>query len=66
MNSKQNAFVPYHYDNTGCEVFKLGGGRGGMKLESFLHKNQHAQRKLLNFENWVNGEALKIGHLFIR
>ena len=25
------------------------------KLERFLHKNQHAQRKLLNFENWTNG-----------
>ena len=22
------------------------------KLERFLHKNQHTQRKLLNFENW--------------
>ena len=28
----------------------------GTKLERFLHKNQHAQRKLLNFENWTNGE----------
>ena len=26
------------------------------KLERFLHKNQHAQGKLLNFENWMNGE----------
>ena len=26
------------------------------KLERFLHKNQHTQRKLLNFENWTNGE----------
>ena len=25
------------------------------KLERFLHKNQHNQRKLLNFENWTNG-----------
>ena len=30
----------------------------------FLHKNQHTQRKLLNFENWVNGEVSKIGHHF--
>jgi hypothetical protein len=29
---------------------------GYTKLERFLHKNQHAQRKLLNFENWTNGE----------
>ena len=28
----------------------------GTKLERFLHNNQHAQRKLLNFENWTNGE----------
>ena len=35
---------------------------GGTKLERFLPKNQ--LRKLLNFENWVNGEVLKIGHHF--
>ena len=28
---------------------------GGTKLERFLPKNQHTQRKLLNFENWANG-----------
>ena len=28
---------------------------GDTKLERFLPKNQHTQRKLLNFENWVNG-----------
>ena len=28
---------------------------GGTKLERFLHKNQHIQRKLLYFENWING-----------
>ena len=26
------------------------------KLEIFLHKNPHTRRKLLNFENWTNGE----------
>ena len=36
----------------------------GTKLERFLHKNQHTQRKLLNFENWVNGEVSKIGYHF--
>ena len=40
------------YGNTGCGVFKL---------ERFLPKNQHTQRKLLNFENWVNEEVSKIG-----
>ena len=34
------------------------------KLKRFLPKNQHTQRKLLNFENWVNGEVSKIGHHF--
>ena len=29
---------------------------GGIKLERFLPKNQRTQRKLMNFENWVNGE----------
>ena len=28
---------------------------GGTKLERFLPKNQHTKRKLLNFENWING-----------
>ena len=28
---------------------------GGYKLERFLPKNQHNQRKLLNFENWIKG-----------
>ena len=28
---------------------------GGTKLERFLPKNQHTQRKLLNFENWIYG-----------
>ena len=37
---------------------------GGTKLERFLPKNQHTQRKLLNFENWVNGEVSKIRRHF--
>ena len=32
---------------------------GCTKLERFLPKNQHTQRKLLNFENWVSGEMSK-------
>jgi hypothetical protein len=28
----------------------------GTKLERFLPKNKHTQRKLLYFENWCNGE----------
>jgi hypothetical protein len=29
---------------------------GGTKLERFLHRNQHTQRKSLNFEFWINGQ----------
>ena len=32
---------------------------GGTKLERFLPKNQLTQRKILNFENWCNGEVSK-------
>ena len=32
---------------------------GGYKIRKSLPKNQHTQRKLLNFENWVNGEVSK-------
>ena len=44
-----------YYGNTGCGIFK----HWGAKLERFLPKNQHNQRKLLNFENWFNGEVKK-------
>ena len=37
---------------------------GGIKLERFLPKNEHTQRKLLNFENWVSGKVSKIGRHF--
>ena len=37
---------------------------GGTKLERFLPKNQNTQRKLLNFNNWINREVSKIGHHF--
>ena len=39
---------------------------GYTKLERFLHKNQHTQRKLLNFDNCINGEVSKIGHHHFR
>ena len=37
---------------------------GGTKLERFLNKNQHTQRKLLNYEFWINSKLSKIGHNF--
>ena len=38
------------YGNTGCGVFKRG----------VQNQNQHTQRKLLNFENWINGEPQQL------
>ena len=32
---------------------------GGTKLERCLPKNQHTQKKFLNFENWSNGKVSK-------
>ena len=37
----------------------------GMKLERFLPKNQHTQRKLLNFENRCNGEVSKSAKIWL-
>ena len=33
------------------------------KLERFLKKNRHTQRKLLNFENWTNGEPQQLAKI---
>ena len=33
----------------GLQSFQVGG----TTLKSFLPKNQHTQRKILNFENWI-------------
>ena len=33
---------------------------GGYKVRNILAKNQHTQRKLLNFENWVMGKCQKL------
>ena len=33
------------------------------KLERFLVKNEHTQRKLLNFESWTNGEPQQLAKL---
>ena len=41
------------------QYWLLSFQKGGIKLERFLPKNQHTQRKLLNFENWVNGAVSK-------
>ena len=33
-------------------------------VEFSSHENPHTQRKLLNFEFWINGELSNIGHHF--
>ena len=50
-----------------CTVWQYGllsFQMGGTKLERFLPKNHHTQRKPLNSENWVKGEVSKIGYHF--
>ena len=40
-----------------CRIWQYGLWNfqtGDTKLARFLPKNQHTQRKLLNFENWIN------------
>ena len=38
---------------------------GDTKLERFLPKNQHTERKLLNFENWINGKVSKSAKIWL-
>ena len=49
------------YGNTGCRVFK----EGIQNWERFLPKNQHTQRKLLNFENKCSGEVSKSAKIWL-
>jgi hypothetical protein len=57
-NLKKFPILAYCQNLTLCSLWQYGlwsFQTGGSKLERFLHKNQHTQRKLLNFENWING-----------
>ena len=49
-----------YLQHTGMAIRVVEFSNGGTQLERFLPKNQHNQRKLLNFENWVNKEVSKI------
>jgi hypothetical protein len=51
--SNSDKFLTENYGNAGCRVFR------GTKSERFLPKNQHTQKKLLNFENWCSEEVSK-------
>ena len=55
MNANSKKVRDVCYGDTGYGVFKR---------EYKIRKNQQTQRKLLNFENWVNGEVPKFGHHF--
>ena len=55
MNANSKEVRDVCYGDTGYGVFKR---------EYKIRKNQQTQRKLLNFENWVNGEVPKFGHHF--
>ena len=48
---KSMSFHLYSLWQYGLWSFQMGG----TKLERFLPKNQHPQRKLLNFKNWISG-----------
>ena len=62
MLKKRMAKWTFTSRSVAIRVVEFSGG--GTKLEIFLPKNQHTQRKLLNFENWISGEVSKIGHHF--
>ena len=51
-----------------CKLWQYGlwsFQTGVTKLERFLAKNQHTQRKLLNFEFWINGELSKSAKIWL-
>ena len=57
----RNSTFIYFWENLPLWQYRLWSFQTrGTKLERFLPKNQHTQRKLLNFENWVNGEVSKV------
>ena len=47
-------------------VVEFSSGGRGNKLEIFLLKNQHDQRKSLNFENWCSGKLSNIGQVILK
>ena len=63
MKPKKSDIITYelsqYYNRHTIRQYGLWGFQtGGIKLERILAKNQHTQRKFLNFENWTNGEPL--------
>ena len=54
LNSHLNCFIVTMAIRV-VEFFQMGD----TKLEIFLPNNQHIQKKLMNFEFWINGELSK-------
>ena len=50
-----------NYGSKVCRVFK----RGDTKLERFLPKNQHNQKKFMNFENGVMASCQKLDIILV-
>ena len=52
--------------NLGVWQYRLWGFHSmDTELEWFLNKNQHTQKKLLNFENWCIGEVSKSAKIWL-
>ena len=57
LNNSKIMLAEYIMNSMAIRVIEFS--YGGYKVERFLTKNQHTQRKLLNFEFWINGELSK-------
>ena len=57
LNNSKIMLAEYIMNSMAIRVIEFS--YGGYKVERFLPKNQHTQRKLLNFEFWINGELSK-------
>ena len=58
LYGQNGAVVVHHVEKVellGVVIWIVEFSGGGQKLERFLPKNQHTQRKLLEFEFWING-----------
>ena len=53
LSAQANSII--YFDGYTMAIWVVEFSNGGTKLERILLKNQHTHRKLLNFENWVNG-----------
>ena len=57
LNNSKIMLAEYIMNSMAIRVIEFS--YGGYNVERFLPKNQHIQRKLLNFEFWIKGELSK-------